>query len=152
MSRTGRIFFAPIVGLAIGGTIFSAGVAMVACGIIGLVEGRDALPFLVCGAAGGALGFLLFRLNSGREKQGHVIKPVSGLLAVTLAWVFASLFGAVPLILSGAIPDPIGAFFEATSGFTTTGATVIDAGTGSNQMTILRRIPMSIVPFALVVK
>jgi len=32
------------------------------------------------------------------------------------------------------------------------GATVIDAGTGSNQMTILRRIPMSIVPFALVVK
>ncbi len=126
MSRTGRIFFAPIVGLAIGGTIFSAGLAMVVCGVVGLTEGRDALPFLVCGAVGAASGFALFRLASGREGQGHVIKPVAGLLAVTLSWVFASLFGAIPLILSGAIPDPIGAFFEATSGFTTTGATVID--------------------------
>ncbi len=126
MSRTGRIFLAPIVGLAIGGTILAAGVAMVVCGVVGLFEGRDAIPFLTSGVIGATFGFLLFRLASGAEKKGRVIKPVSGLLAVTLSWVVASAFGAIPLILSGAIPDPIGAFFEATSGFTTTGATVID--------------------------
>lgn len=126
MSRTGRIFFAPIIGLAVGGTILAAGVAMVACGVIGLTEGRDGVVFLACGAIGAILGYLLFRVSSAAEGRGRVIKPVSGLLAVTLAWVVASLFGAIPLILSGAIPDPIGAFFEATSGFTTTGATVID--------------------------
>ena len=36
-----------------------------------------------------------------------------------------SIMGAVPFVLSGAIPDPIGALFETVSGFTTTGASVL---------------------------
>ena len=37
-----------------------------------------------------------------------------------------SLFGSLPFIISGAIPNFVNAFFETTSGFTTTGATVLN--------------------------
>ena len=42
-----------------------------------------------------------------------------------LTWIVISIMGAVPFVLSGAIPDPIGALFETVSGFTTTGASVL---------------------------
>ena len=53
------------------------------------------------------------------------IKPKEGFVTVALGWLIMSLFGAIPFIVSGAIPNFIDAFFEAVSGFTTTGATVI---------------------------
>lgn len=139
MSRTRRTLFAPVVGMAAGGTILAVGLALLVCGLIGLLEGRDGPEFLVCGLVGGLLGFLLFGFASRAEGTGRVIKPISGLLAVTLAWVLAGLYGAVPFVLTGAIPDPVGAFFEATSGFTTTGATVIDDVSGQSDAVLLWR-------------
>jgi trk system potassium uptake protein TrkH len=44
---------------------------------------------------------------------------------VTLAWVLAAVFSALPFFLSGAIPRPVDAFFEAMSGLTTTGASIL---------------------------
>ncbi len=44
---------------------------------------------------------------------------------VTLGWIFASLFGALPFYLSGHIPSFTDAFFETMSGFTTTGASIL---------------------------
>ena len=46
---------------------------------------------------------------------------------VTLGWVSASVFGALPYILTGTISDPVAAVFETMSGFTTTGASVLTA-------------------------
>lgn len=46
-------------------------------------------------------------------------------VAVTLTWVIVTLLGALPYWLSGAILDPIQAWFESTSGFTTVGSTVL---------------------------
>lgn len=46
-------------------------------------------------------------------------------VVVALAWIAASVFGALPLYFSGAIPHFTDAFFESVSGFTTTGATVL---------------------------
>jgi len=51
-----------------------------------------------------------------------------GFGVVTLGWIFASVFGALPYILSGVIPHPVAAFFETISGFTTTGASVLPSG------------------------
>ncbi len=51
-----------------------------------------------------------------------------GFGVVTLGWVVASLFGALPYILSGVIPHPVAAVFETMSGFTTTGASVLPSG------------------------
>lgn len=48
-----------------------------------------------------------------------------GLVICGLGWVIVSLFGCLPFIISGAIPDFYAAFFETVSGFTTTGATVL---------------------------
>lgn len=45
--------------------------------------------------------------------------------AVTFSWTAVALVGALPYLLSGAIPDPAQAVFESMSGFTTTGSTVL---------------------------
>ena len=44
---------------------------------------------------------------------------------VTFGWVFATIFGSLPYILSGVIPNPVSAIFETMSGFTTTGASIL---------------------------
>jgi len=48
-----------------------------------------------------------------------------GYLAVTLSWVVFSLLGALPYLISGTIPSFIDAFFESTSGFSTTGSSIL---------------------------
>jgi len=48
-----------------------------------------------------------------------------GMLLVGLGWLLSALFGCLPFILSGVIVNPISAYFETMSGFTTTGATVL---------------------------
>ena len=49
-----------------------------------------------------------------------------GLVIVALAWIAVSFFGALPFVISREIPVFIDAFFETVSGFTTTGATILD--------------------------
>ena len=48
-----------------------------------------------------------------------------GFMAVTLSWVIFSLLGALPYLISGTIPSFIDAFFESTSGFSTTGSSIL---------------------------
>jgi len=48
-----------------------------------------------------------------------------GFAIVALGWILLSLFGALPFIISGVIPSYIDAFFEASSGFTTTGSSIL---------------------------
>ena len=47
-------------------------------------------------------------------------------LLVTLTWIIFSFFGALPFYISGYVPSFTNAYFETMSGFTTTGASVID--------------------------
>ncbi|MBQ6700760.1 MAG: TrkH family potassium uptake protein [Oscillospiraceae bacterium] len=47
-------------------------------------------------------------------------------IAVAAGWILVSVFGAMPFYLSGAIPSLIDAIFETVSGFTTTGATILE--------------------------
>lgn len=126
MTRAGSSLLAPIVGLAIGGTMIAGGAGMLVCGLVGLVDGRDAGSFLASGASILGLGLGLFLTARRAEAREQSVRTISGLLAVTLAWVVASLFGALPFLLTGSLSAPMDAVFEAASGFTTTGATVID--------------------------
>jgi len=82
----------------------------------------DAIPFLISIVATTVTGFAFSRIPLPKNK----IKTKDGLAIVTLGWIFASLFGALPFYISGAIPSYVDAFFETVSGFTTTGATIID--------------------------
>lgn len=49
-----------------------------------------------------------------------------GYILVTLAWLFATFFGTLPMVLSGCYNTVLDAFFETLSGFTATGITVLD--------------------------
>jgi len=48
-----------------------------------------------------------------------------GFLVVTFGWIFSSLAGALPFVISKSIPSYTDAFFETMSGFTTTGASIL---------------------------
>lgn len=64
---------------------------------------------------------VLTKIKSKKQE----IYAKEGFLAVGLSWIVISFFGALPFILSGAIPSFIDAFFETASGFTTTGASIL---------------------------
>jgi trk system potassium uptake protein TrkH len=49
-----------------------------------------------------------------------------GYIIVSLVWIIFSLFGSLPFVLSGSIPSYANAFFETMSGFTTTGASILN--------------------------
>lgn len=66
----------------------------------------------------GGLGLL-------RRPTNQRIYAKEGVLIVALCWIFWSFFGALPFVFSGQIPNLIDAFFEISSGFTTTGATIL---------------------------
>ncbi len=59
------------------------------------------------------------------KPMGANLRAREGIAVVALAWILLSAFGALPFVLSGVIPNYVDALFEAVSGFTTTGATVI---------------------------
>ncbi|MBR4867175.1 MAG: TrkH family potassium uptake protein [Clostridia bacterium] len=59
-----------------------------------------------------------------KGKNG-IIRPREGLATAGLAWIVFSLFGALPLWMTGDIPVYLDAVFEVVSGFTTTGATIL---------------------------
>lgn len=69
---------------------------------------------------------LLGGLGSWSKPHNHHIYTKEGMLIVALCWLFWSFFGALPFVFSGQIPNFIDAFFEVTSGFTTTGATILN--------------------------
>jgi trk system potassium uptake protein len=115
-----------LIALVVGGTVAGCGVAMEACAGIGLIEDGEAVtslafPGLVCLLGGSAVA-----AYGRRELHGAThFSPVAGFAAVTLAWVVAAAIGTLPLLLAGTFSSPLDAYFEAMSGFTTTGATLL---------------------------
>lgn len=69
--------------------------------------------------------FIIGCLLNIKKAQSHKILPRESFIIVSLSWLFVSLFGCFPLIISREIPNFFDAFFEMCSGFTTTGATIL---------------------------
>ncbi len=90
--------------------------------ITALVYGENILPFAVTIAATAACGGVL-TLFRPRTRE---IYAREGYSAVGLSWLVMSLLGALPFVLSGDIPRYVDAFFETVSGFTTTGASILN--------------------------
>ena len=66
--------------------------------------------------------YIVLTRIKGKSKD---IYMKEGFVTVGLAWIAISFFGALPFVFSGTIPSIIDAFFEASSGFTTTGASIL---------------------------
>ncbi len=78
-------------------------------------------PFLwtlgLCSLCGLILTHIPARKNRLQGRDGYTV--------VAMAWIVLCLFGAVPYVLSGAVPHYADALFETASGLTTTGATIL---------------------------
>ena len=84
---------------------------------------NDLLDFWKSGGITAGIGLLLVIAGKGGERQ---LTRRDGYVLVSLAWVAFSLFGMLPFYISGYIPNVTDAFFETMSGFTSTGATILD--------------------------
>lgn len=79
------------------------------------------LAFIVPCAALALLGFLLQIPKPRRE----VLYQKEGFALTAMVWIVMALFGAIPFVISGDVPNYIDACFEIMSGFTTTGSSII---------------------------
>jgi trk system potassium uptake protein len=67
-----------------------------------------------------------FLYMMGRKSQGQLFRR-EGLAVVVIIWFITAAVAALPFYLSGTLQNYLQAFFESTSGFTTTGATMMHA-------------------------
>ena len=105
-----------IVGLIVA----AVGAAMGLSGIVELLHGKgDAFALLA--SSGIAITLGLAARYATPQPRGLTIRE--SYLIVTLAWLSAGVFGALPFWLGG-VASPLDAFFESVSGFTTTGASI----------------------------
>ena len=83
----------------------------------------DALYILVSSFLTFLTGFILWGVFRTSNKN---VGKREGYIIVSAGWILFSILGAIPFTLSGAIPSYTDAFFETISGFTTTGASILD--------------------------
>ena len=90
--------------------------------MVGIIYGEHTSVYFLITAAILTAIYLLF----GRKcPENMTIYAKEGLIIVATAWIFWSLAGALPFVLSKSIPSYVDAFFETVSGFTTTGSTIL---------------------------
>jgi trk system potassium uptake protein TrkH len=99
-------------------------VAMLIATMIAIIyKGSDINALLLSTLITSATGIILLALTRNVKKD---IGKREGFIIVTLVWILFSFFGSLPFILSNSIPDLTNAFFETMSGFTTTGASILN--------------------------
>ncbi len=91
--------------------------------LIGVIyQEKEAWAYLI-------MAFLLCVLGKVTEilqkPKNKVIYAKEGFAIVAAAWIFLSVFGAIPFCMTGEIPSYVDAFFEIVSGFTTTGSSIL---------------------------
>lgn len=96
---------------------------LVPSAFVGILYGetKAALAFF----ATALLCFVPGALLSRKKTDKFILYAREGFVSVALSWIIMSIFGAVPFVLSGDIPNYVDALFETISGFTTTGASVL---------------------------
>ena len=86
-------------------------------------DGADLPAFIISTLITIAVGIPLSYAGKQAERK---LSRKDGYVVVTFAWILFSLFGMLPYYISGYIPNLTNAFFETMSGFTTTGASILD--------------------------
>ncbi len=106
----------------LGWVLFVEGIAMMFPTLIGLYYGENNFKyFLFVGLAAAVVGLVVILK---KPKRFEMLRR-DGFAATAFSWIVLSLVGALPMWLSGQIPSFIDASFEAVSGFTTTGSTIL---------------------------
>ncbi len=111
-------------GKILGKIMILEGVLMIAPLVVSFIYGEDIyhkLAFVVPIVALALIGFLLQLPKPKRE----TLYQKEGFALTAMVWIVMALFGAIPFVISGDVPNYTDAFFEIASGFTTTGASII---------------------------
>ena len=97
---------------------------MLLAGLISLIYG-DGVTIEIFLAGFVTLLTGVFMMVSTRNHRKEMNKK-EGYIVVTFGWVIMSLSGTLPYVITGAIPSFTDAFFETMSGYTTTGASILN--------------------------
>ena len=111
-------------GKILGKIMILEGILMLAPLAVSLIYGEPfshSLAFLIPIVILAALGLLL----QAPKPERDTLYQKEGFALTALVWIVMTLFGAIPFVITGEIPNYIDACFEIMSGFTTTGASVI---------------------------
>lgn len=91
------------------------------CIVALIYQEREGLYYLFLALFCIMLGFF----GTRKKPENQVLYAKEGLVSVALSWIIIGIFGAIPFVLTGEIPNYIDALFETISGFTTTGASIL---------------------------
>jgi trk system potassium uptake protein TrkH len=98
-------------------------ISLIFCLPIVYIYRESPSPFFLSAAITISLSGLFDLLS--RKADKNKFSNRDGYLAVVISWIIFSVLGSLPYLLSGTIPSFIDAFFESTSGFSTTGSSII---------------------------
>ncbi len=113
-----------MVSKIMGALLFIEAALMSICLGIAVGYGENDVPAFITSVSLIVMAGFIFRYLGRRA--GNRLSRKDAYLVVTLSWVVFSLFGSLPFMISGYVTNFTDAFFENMSGFTTTGASVID--------------------------
>ena len=102
--------------------LIESALMLLPCAVALIYGERSGLYFLLAILASAGIGFPLSRIQV--KQRGMFARE--GFVIVALSWAAFSLIGCLPFVFSGTIPSFVDAFFEVVSGFTTTGASILN--------------------------
>ncbi|WP_405383683.1 TrkH family potassium uptake protein [Maribacter sp. LLG6340-A2] len=101
----------------------NGGFMLLAAVISGVYKDGATLSITLASITTMFVGVFAMYYTRGHKKE---VKQKEGYIIVTFGWIVMSISGMLPYLFSGAIPNVTNAFFETVSGYTTTGASIMD--------------------------
>ena len=100
---------------------------MLLCALLPIFYGEnDLFGFIMASLVSACFGMTFMIIGRSTRNKESAMTRRDGYIVVAISWVLFSFFGSLPYYVSGYIPSYTDAYFETMSGFTTTGATIID--------------------------
>ncbi len=91
--------------------------------LVGLILGESTwYYFIITALIGGVIGFAM----AHKKPENRTFYLKEGCVVTALSWIVMSVVGCLPFLMSGSIPNFTDALFETISGFTTTGASILN--------------------------
>ena len=123
-SRNNSLINKKMIFRVLGVLLFIESAMFLLCAAVSLCYGeQDYQYFLYTILLNTLVGGVLLICSRGAENR---LTRRDGYCIVTFTWFLFTLFGMLPFYFSGGIPSVTDAFFETMSGFTTTGASILD--------------------------
>lgn len=119
-----RLINIPIVMKVLSFLLVVEGLFMLSAIVFAVYFDESIYPMLISALITIFVGLPIFILTKKNDRKN--VGRREGYLIVALTWVIISIFGSLPILLSGAVNNYTDAFFETISGFTTTGATILE--------------------------